>query len=99
MVRHIVCFRWAQGTSAEAIDAVEQALAALPAQVPAIKAFQFGRDLGLAEGNWDFSVTADLADEGAYLDYRDDEAHQAVIRDVVRPILAERVAVQITIDD
>jgi hypothetical protein len=39
-------------------------------------------------------VVADFASIDAYLAYRDHPAHQAVLADRIRPILAARAAVQ-----
>ncbi len=56
--------------------------------------FTFGPDAGLNEGNAGYSVVADFASIDAYLAYRDHPAHQAVLADRIRPILAARAAVQ-----
>lgn len=99
MIRHVVVFRWSEGVGDDAKDAVAAGLAALPGQIPAILAYRFGPDAGLADGNFDFAVTADFADEASYLDYRDHPAHRAVITDRILPIVAERAAVQVRLDD
>lgn len=88
-------FRWNDVVDDEARRALVDALAGLPAQIPELLAYRFGADLGLAEDNWDFSVVADFADQAGYEVYRDHPAHQAVIRDRIRPLVAERAAVQI----
>ena len=98
MVRHVVVFRWSDGVSVEDQEAVAAALAALPSEIPAILDYRFGPDAGLADGNFDFAVTADFADEAGYLEYRDHPAHRAVITDRILPIVAERAAVQVRID-
>lgn len=92
-------FRWSDGVSDEAKNAVSTGLAALPGQIAAIRAYRFGPDAGLADGNWDFAVTADFLDEARYLEYRDHPAHRAVIVELIAPIAAERVAVQVELGD
>lgn len=94
----MVTFRWSDGASRAAKDAVAAGLAALPSQIPAICAYRFGPDAGLADGNFDFVVTADFADEAGYLEYRDHPAHRALITDRILPIMAERAAVQFRLD-
>lgn len=78
----------------EQIAAVGFGLAALPDLIPGIEAFQFGPDAGLNDGNHHYAVIADFASIEAYLTYRDHPAHQAVLDDLIRPILASRAAVQ-----
>ena len=93
-LRHIALFRWRDDTTPEDIAAVEAALATLPSLIPELVEYHFGRDAGLAEGNWDFAVVAGVASVEDYEAYRDHPAHQAALADRVRPHLAERAAVQ-----
>lgn len=94
MIRHCVTFRIAEGTSDEAVAALEAALRALPETIESIEAYWVGRDLGLRDTNADFGVVADFADEEAFLAYSGHPDHQAVIRELVEPIVVERNAVQ-----
>ncbi|MFP4513904.1 MAG: Dabb family protein [Acidimicrobiales bacterium] len=94
MIRHCVIFRFVDDASDEAIAAFEAGLSALPAAIDDIKAYSYGRDLGLRDTNADFAVVADFDDEAGYLAYADHPAHRAVIRDLADPIVAERDAVQ-----
>lgn len=98
VIRHVVVFRWADGASEQATDAVSAGLAELPGRIPAIRAYRFGPDAGMADGNWDFAVTADFLDEAGYVEYRDHPDHRAVITGHIAPILAERAAVQVELD-
>lgn len=100
MIRHIALFRWAEGGGGEDDQAaVIAALTGLPAQIPEILGYHFGPDAGIDDGNWDFAVAADVADEAAYAVYRDHPAHRAVLVDVIRPRIAARAAVQYHLDD
>ena len=99
MLRHVVMFRWTPEASAESKAKVASGLAALPAVVETIREYRFGPDAGLAEGNWDFVVVADFADSDGYLVYRDHEAHRALVTNAIRPIIAERAAVQYELRD
>jgi len=94
MIRHVVMFRWVDGTTDEQIAAVSEGLAELPGLMPEIRRYEFGADLALAEGNLDFVVVADFDDVDAYISYRDNADHQSLIAQVIRPVIAERVAVQ-----
>lgn len=96
--RHVVMFRWNDAADDAGRRAVSDALALLPAQIPEILRYRFGPDVGLADGNWDFAVVADFADQAGYEVYRDHPVHQAVITDRIRPLVAQRAAVQMLTD-
>ena len=91
---HVVLFRWIDTVTDEQIRAVTRALDELPDAIPGLERFRYGADADLAQGNWDFAVVADFADEAAYLVYRDHPAHRTAIAKHIAPLLAERVAVQ-----
>lgn len=94
MLRHVVVFRWHPGTTSEQVAAVTAALRALPAEIGELAAYHVGADAGINEGNHAYAVVADFATAEDYLAYRDHPAHQAVIRDLIAPLVAERAAVQ-----
>jgi hypothetical protein len=87
-------FRWKPGTGDAQLAALLRALAALPGQVPEIRRYVYGADARLAEGNFDFAIVADFDDEAAWRRYVAHPAHQKLIAEQIRPILAERAAVQ-----
>lgn len=99
MFRHVVLFRWAESATEEQKQRARDAVASLPGQIPEIRRFVFGSDAGLAEGNYDFALVADFAGEAGYRTYANHPVHQAVLRDVIRPVLAERAAVQYVVSD
>jgi hypothetical protein len=96
--RHVVMFRWKPGTAEDALAALERALRELPGQVPDIQTYRFGADARAAEGNFDFAIVADFADEAAWRRYAAHPAHQKLIAERIRPIVAERAAVQYRLD-
>ncbi len=110
MIRHVVVFRWQPGTSAAQVEEVREGLAGLRATIDGIVDYRYGDDAainpagnpagnsaGNPAGNSDFAITADFADVAAYLAYRDHPQHRAFIAEVIRPIVAERHAVQFEI--
>jgi hypothetical protein len=99
MFRHVVVFRWTEQTTDAQKKALSDGLAKLPAEIDAIRAYRFGPDAGMGSGNYDFAVVADFDDSAGYVTYRDHPAHQAVVKDLVAPILAERAAVQYELGD
>jgi hypothetical protein len=98
MVRHVALFRWKPETTAEDVVRVEEALRALPAKIPSIQSYRFGRDLGIQDGNADFAVVADFVDEKGLETYVANPEHQAVITERIRPFVARRDAIQYRID-
>jgi hypothetical protein len=93
-LRHIAMFRFREGVREQDVADLEAALATLPEQIAELQAYSYGRDLGLSDDTFDYVVVADVADIQAYQRYQRHDAHQAVIAERVRPIVAERVALQ-----
>ena len=94
MIRHTVLFSWKPDTTDEQKQRATTELGKLPSIVPSVRAFASGPDAGLAPGNFDFAVSADLDDEAGFFAYRDDPGHREVIQRHILPITAQRVAVQ-----
>jgi hypothetical protein len=86
VLRHVVLFAFKSETTADEIAAVEQAFAGLPAAIPEIIAFEWGRDVSV-EGKTQgfthcFLVTfRDAAGRDAYLPH---PAHQDFVALVSR---------------
>ncbi|MFI6505606.1 Dabb family protein [Nonomuraea typhae] len=97
MIRHIALMTWSEEATDEQKAAVAEGLAALPAVIPQLRRFDLGADLGLAPGTSDFAVVAEFDSVADYEVYRDHPAHQAVLAERVKPILAGRAAVQVTL--
>jgi hypothetical protein len=95
VIRHVVGLTWTNDATDTDVAAVRAALAALPEQIPEIRAYTFGSDLGLVDGNADFAIVADFDDVDAWHRYERHPAHQAALTDRIRPILAARAAVQL----
>lgn len=93
-VRHVVLMAWTEGATAAQRAAVAPALRELPALVPSLRSYWVGDDAGLADGNWDLAVVADFYDEAGWREYLSHPAHVRVLDELVRPILANRAAVQ-----
>ncbi len=94
MFRHVVLMRWKEETTADQLSHMEAGLAGLPALVPEIRDYKFGADAGVSPGNFDFAIVADFDDVESYVVYRDHPDHVALINDRIKPLVAERVAVQ-----
>ncbi len=99
MLRHTVLFRWKADTTEEQIQAAQEGLGSLPGRIPAIKRYEFGADLGLADGNFDFALVADFDDTESWRSYLQDPAHLEVVARDLKPVLAERVSVQYSVGE
>lgn len=98
MLRHVALFRWKPETTAADVSKVEAALHQLPSKIPCILAYRFGRDVGAQDGNADFALVADFPDQEGLATYANHPDHQAVLQNLIRPILAQRDAIQYVID-
>jgi hypothetical protein len=94
MIRHVVMFRWTQEATEEQKQRVTAELSRLPALLPVLRAYHMGADLGINEGTFDWAAVADFDDLEGYLTYRDNPEHRAIIAEFIRPIIAERAALQ-----
>ena len=99
MLRHVALFRWKPETTAADVVRVEEGLRGLPSQIPSIVSYRFGRDLGIQDGNADFAVVADFADQAGLRTYWEHPAHVAVLTERIRPLLAGREAIQYAIEE
>jgi hypothetical protein len=94
VIRHVVMFRWIEGATPDQIQAVADALRALPGKIPEIRSFACGPDVGINAGNWDFAVVAEFDTIEDQTIYRDHPDHVAVIDTELAAIRADRAAVQ-----
>ena len=94
MFRHVVLLRWIADATDEQRSHVESGLAELPGLIPEIRDYRFGADAHMNDDNFDFAIVADFDDVDAYLVYRDHPDHVSFINERIRPILADRAAVQ-----
>lgn len=87
-------FRWADGTTDQQVQALREALGALPAAIPELRDYRVGPDAGLVEENWDFVVVADVDDAAAWRAYVGHPDHRKVITEFIGPMHTERAAIQ-----
>ncbi len=92
MIRNVVLGRLVPGAD---LDRLEEAFDGMRRmQIEGLLALQAGRDAGLRDGNWDYAITADLADAEAYRRYDADEEHNRLRREYFGPLSAEGVRCQ-----
>jgi len=88
VLRHVVFFKFKEGTSEEQLKTITDAFAALPKKIDAIRDFEWGTDVGvegLSKGftHCFFVTFADVAGRDAYLPH---PAHKEFV-DLVKPQL------------
>jgi hypothetical protein len=96
--RHVVLLTFKDGTTDAERDAFVGALRTLPSVISSLRSYVIGIDAGMSEGNSSMAVVADFDDVDGYVQYRDDPEHQRIIAELLRPILADRRAVQHHVD-
>lgn len=92
MIRNVVMGRLKPDADTDLLD---QGLAGIVAlNIEGMRDVRVGRDAGLRPGNWDFSITADFEDVGAYRAYDEDEEHNRLRREIFGPLSAEIARIQ-----
>jgi len=94
VIRHVSVITFVDDVSEAEVAAIEAALAELPARLPQLRAYTFGRDLVLADTNASFAVVADFDDIAGYEAYRGDPEHQRILAELIKPLMSARAAVQ-----
>jgi hypothetical protein len=92
MLKHVVFFKFKEGIADAEIATLENALRALPAKIPEIKGFQFGRDMVRSDRSYDFSLVSEFDNLEAMKRYQVHPDHVPVIA-MVRSISANILAV------
>jgi Stress responsive A/B Barrel Domain len=94
MIRHVVVFAWVPEATDQQKQRVANELRKLPPLMTGLRAYHFGPDAGIIDGNFDFAVVADFDDAQSYLAYRHHPAHRAAVDQAISPIVRERAAIQ-----
>ena len=97
MVRRVVLLKWKDGTTAAQIEAVTAGLSTLPGEIPEIRSYTHGPDLGAEAGAFDYGIVADFDDVDAWRVYDTHPVHDKVRAEIIRPHIAERVTIVFTL--
>ncbi|MEZ5248773.1 MAG: Dabb family protein [Ilumatobacteraceae bacterium] len=73
---------------------MRDALTSMAATMPVIRGYELGADAGLVDGNGDFAVVATFDDVDGWRTYDTDPEHVRIKTEVIKPLLASRVALQ-----
>lgn len=94
MIRHIALFKLKDDADPSTKQSLEEGLFLLAQTIPQISSYEYGADLGLRAGNFDFAVVADFEDAEAFEAYVQHPDHQQFLKSRLTPVLADRVSVQ-----
>lgn len=92
MIRNVVLGRLHPDADTTLLDAGLAALREM--RIDGMLRLDCGVDAGLRDGNFDYAVTADLADEAAYRRYDEDSEHNRIRRELLGPVSEQIVRVQ-----
>ena len=95
--RHIVLFNWKSDTPAGHAEKTIEALGQLRPKIPQIQSYEFGANLGINPGTYDFAVTATFNSVDDYITYRDHPDHKAFIAEFTAPYVETRASIQFEI--
>jgi hypothetical protein len=96
VIRNVVLAKLVDGYDADEVAEIQQGLRAL--DCPGTVRYTIGTDAGLREGNWDFVIVADFADEAAYRGYDEDAEHNR-LRARLAPLVAQIARAQFVVPD
>lgn len=99
LLRHAVLLRLRTDVSDEQVQAVLDGLATMPGKMDFIRRYEFGRDVGVLEGNPQVALVADFDSVDDWLAYQDHPDHQRLVKDVIGPLLESMTRVQYEVDD
>ena len=95
MITHLAMFRWNEGVTDQQVQAFADALDGLIPQLPMVKSFRHGSDIGSAENARDYGVVAEFDSIDDYRAYSSDPRHLEVAVTLGKPIAAQSSRVQI----
>jgi hypothetical protein len=95
MLRHVVMLRWNDVTTDEEKERAAAGFRALPSAIPQIRRLSCGPDLGIGSGNHDFVAIFDFDHADDWRVYQEHPRHREFIATALKPILADRAAIQV----
>ncbi len=98
LLRHTVLLRFKPGTSDFQIQAVLDGLATMPGKMDFIRRYEFGRDVGIMEGNPQVALVADFDSAEDWRAYQEHPDHQRLVSEVIGPLLESMTRVQYQLD-
>lgn len=91
---HCVLLKLKEEATSEQRQAILDGLATLPPAISPIQAYRIGPDAGVDPAKFDIAIVGDFNSVDDYKAYGGHPAHVDVITSQIKPVLAERVAIQ-----
>ena len=92
--RHVVLLQWADDVPDDHVEQVRAALDEMRPQIPEIRSFVHGSDVGVSEGNYDYVVVADFDNVQDWRAFREHPAHLLFMEEHITGKLEGRAAIQ-----
>jgi hypothetical protein len=92
MIKHLVFMKFKPDVGEDQIEKIRTGLSALPAKIPEIKEYSFGKDVMRSERSMDFALVSAFTDLEALKRYSEHPDHQ-VILSLVRSLTEKTLTV------
>lgn len=99
MIRHTVLFRFNDDASAEQIEALRTATAALRHAIGGIVALRHGEELGGRAGGHTHVVEMEFADRAALEAFYDHPGHRQLVEGRIKPITAQILVADVAFEE
>ncbi|MEA5519025.1 MAG: Dabb family protein [Limnoraphis robusta] len=93
MIVHVVLFKWKEDTTPEAIRSTMEGLKELKAKIPGIIDLSCGENFSERSQGFQHGLVVKFTDKSALEAYTPHPDHQAVVQNLIKPILADILAV------
>ena len=98
MIRHIVAFRFKPDAPEHLKTALLAEYKTFPAQYPAMRNFQAGRNISQRDDMFEYGFTVEFETEAALKAYLNSASHEAHVRERFRPLIAARAIVSFEVE-
>ncbi|MEA5499378.1 Dabb family protein [Limnoraphis robusta Tam1] len=93
MIVHVVLFKWKEDATPEAICSTMEGLKELKAKIPGIIDLSCGENFSERSQGFQHGLVVKFTDKSALEAYTPHPDHQAVVQNLIKPILADILAV------
>lgn len=92
---HIANFRWKDHTPDGEVERITAALTALVPALAGVQSYRCGPDVSRTPDSYDFAVVGVFGSREDFVAYRDHPEHQRILKELILPLLANRIVVQL----
>jgi hypothetical protein len=92
--RHVELLQWNDDVPDDHVDRVRNELEIVKQQIPQIRNFLHGSDVGVSEGNHDYAIVADFDSVRDWRAYRDHPANLLLFEEHLKNAVKHRAAIQ-----